>query len=484
MNTAKQSTSIAQAYLLIVDDDPLIVDSLSYVLRNDFIIATAASRKEALDLIHDGNRPPDLALIDLGLPPSPHSPTEGLALISELLAVSVDTRIIVLSGQNDEGNARLARTLGATDFIGKPVAPDVLRQLLKRVAELHDPSPVASELLGRSVPITQLRLQLSQFADAKFPVLIEGESGTGKELAARALHRYSSRAEKPYLALNCAAIAPTLVEATLFGHGRGSFTGAHASVGGYFEDALDGTLFLDEIGELPLELQPKLLRVLENGEFQRIGETQTRRSSARIVAATNRDLREEIRAGRFRADLYHRLSVLSVQMPPLRELGNDHRIMLENFLHHYSEQASFPPPTLSSAAWEKLSTYRFPGNVRELRNIAIRLTSKYAGRETSSHELEAELDREVDSAHLAAKATLPSSPSSVVPGLKDIARKKLAESNDFRLDDELRAIESAYIAVAQEISEGNISQAARLLGLSRTTLYNRIEVLLREQRKV
>ncbi len=469
--------------LLIVDDDPLIVDSLSFVLRNDFSIATAASRKEALDLIHESNQPPELALIDLGLPPSPHSPTEGLALISELLAVSVDTRIIVLSGQNDEGNAKLARTLGATDFIGKPVAPDVLRQLLQRVAALHDPSPVASELLGRSIPITQLRLQLSQFADAKFPVLIEGESGTGKELAARALHRYSSRAAKPYLALNCAAIAPTLVEATLFGHGRGAFTGAHASVGGYFEDALDGTLFLDEIGELPLELQPKLLRVLENGEFQRIGETQTRQSSARIVAATNRDLREEIRAGRFRADLYHRLSVLSVQMPPLRELGNDHHLILESFLRHYAEQASLPPPSLSTPAWERLSTYSFPGNVRELRNIAIRLTSKYAGREISAHELETELDREITPAHTTVTHSVAITPTEKTTALKDIARKKLTNSSDFRLDDELRAIESAYIAVAQEISEGNISQAARLLGLSRTTLYNRMEVLLREQRK-
>jgi transcriptional regulator with GAF, ATPase, and Fis domain len=184
--------------------------------------------------------------------------------------------------------------------------------------ETHPPE-IDDGLIGESAPMQKLRAQLRQFAASPFPVLIEGESGSGKELAAAALHRLSERAAKPYLALNCAAISPSLVEATLFGHSKGAFTGASGSRAGYFEDASDGTLFLDEIGELPLDLQPKLLRVLENGEFQRIGETQARHSSARIIAATNRDLKKEVREGRFRADLYHRLSVFTIAIPALRD---------------------------------------------------------------------------------------------------------------------------------------------------------------------
>ena len=465
--------------LLIIDDDPLISDSLSFVLGDAFQITTASSRREAVTLVRQGLLP-EMALVDLGLPPHPHAPTEGLALITELITACDGIRIVVLSGQNDESNARLARTLGATDFIGKPVSPDVLKKLLLKIADLHASPQAAGDLLGRSPPILQLRLQLKQFADSLFPVLIEGESGTGKELAAKALHTHSARSKHPYLALNCAAIAPTLVEATLFGHGRGAFTGAHTSVAGYFEDARDGTLFLDEIGELPLELQPKLLRVLENGEYQRIGETQPRHSSARIVAATNRDLREEVRAGRFRSDLYHRLSVFAIQMPPLRELGNDHRLLLERFCTDYASQAKSPPPLLSDDAWEKLSSYSFPGNVRELRNIAIRLTSKYAGREVAAHEIEAELDREVSEIQIASPR--PNEPSQHRNIKQLSAKETLQTQSNFRLDDELRALEAAYIAAAQEIAGGNISRAARLLGLSRTTLYNRIESLQREHK--
>src|SRR5204863_885824 len=170
--------------------------------------------------------------------------------------------------------------------------------------------------------------QLAQFADSRFPVLIEGESGSGKELVAQSLHRLSTRADKPYFALNCAAIAPTLVEPTLFGHAKGAFTGALANKAGYFEDARDGTLFLDEIGELPLEIQAKLLRVLENGEYQRVGETASHLSRARVIAASNRDLRQEVRKGAFRADLYHRLSVFTLGVPPLRELEGDKLLLL------------------------------------------------------------------------------------------------------------------------------------------------------------
>ena len=225
-------------------------------------------------------------------------------------------------------------------------------------------------------------------------MLIEGESGSGKELIAAALHRQSPRAAKPFLALNCAAISPNLVEPTLFGYSKGAFTGATTSRAGYFEDAKDSTLFLDEIGELPLELQAKLLRVLENGEFQRVGETQNRVSNARVIAATNRDMRQEIRNGRFRADLYHRLSVFTIAVPSLRDLGDDKRLLLDQFRDFYARQAAVAPFELDAKAMQLWLDYGFPGNVRELRNIVIRLTTKCAGQTVNAEQLEAELDME------------------------------------------------------------------------------------------
>ncbi len=464
--------------LLIVDDDPLIADALSYFLGRDYAVSTASTRTEAVALLRDGKSAPALALIDLGLPPTPHRPDEGFALIADILAHAPETRIVVLSGQSDELNARHARALGATEFVAKPADPDFLRKLISRVLSFKDTSPEIDDgLIGSSAPLQKLRAQLRQFANSPFPVLIEGESGSGKELAAAALHRLSERAGKPYLALNCAAISPSLVEATLFGHTKGAFTGASGPRGGYFEDASDGTLFLDEIGELPLDLQPKLLRVLENGEFQRIGETQARHSSARIVAATNRDLKKEVREGRFRADLYHRLSVFTVAIPPLRELGEDRIRLLEHFRAIYAAQADLPPFRLTEDATARLMSYRFPGNVRELRNIAVRLTTKLAGKEVRVHDLEAELDL----GHEAPAGSVPLAPN--LAGMAELvllAANDIRSGHDFNLDATLHRWEEAYIEAARQMAHGNMSQAARLLGVNRTTLYNRIETLARE----
>lgn len=463
--------------LLIVDDDPLIADSLRYFLGRDYEVATAPTRMEAVGLLRDRRHAPALALIDLGLPPTPHRPDEGFALIADILAHAPETRIVVLSGQSDELNARHARALGATEFVAKPADPEYLRKLIRRVLSFRDTSTEIDDgLIGESAPMQKLRAQLRQFAASPFPVLIEGESGSGKELAAAALHRLSERAAKPYLALNCAAISPSLVEATLFGHSKGAFTGASGSRAGYFEDASDGTLFLDEIGELPLDLQPKLLRVLENGEFQRIGETQARHSSARIIAATNRDLKKEVREGRFRADLYHRLSVFTIAIPALRELGNDSIRLLEHFRAVYAAQASLPPFRLGATAAERLLAYGFPGNVRELRNIAIRLTTKFAGQEVGVDELEAELDPG-NASQPAGALPVPASASRAE--LVAIALGDIQSRRDFNLDATLRLWEEAYIEAAQQLAHDNMSQAARLLGVNRTTLYNRIDMLER-----
>jgi DNA-binding NtrC family response regulator len=464
----------AKPDLLIVDDDPLITDTLSFVLGRDFNVYVADSRTQTRSLLTQLGTVPELALVDLGLPPKPHRPDEGFLLISELLGLSPAIKILVLSGQNDEANAKQARALGAVDFVAKPCEPERLKKLLMDArgftrAEQQD-ARAAIGLVGESFAIRKLREQIAQYAPSPFPVLIEGESGSGKELVAQALHRASPRAKQPYLALNCAAISPTLVEPTLFGHAKGAFTGAATAHAGYFEDAREGTLFLDEIGELPLELQAKLLRVLENGEYQRVGETQTRASRARVIAATNRDLRQEVKAGRFRIDLYHRLSVFTVQVPPLRELEEDKRHLLEHFSALYAAQGGVRPFRLDDDAMALWMTYPFPGNVRELRNIVIRLTTKHAGRAVTRDELMAELDFEPAGAGVPdAEGTVPCAPDAKV------ARRILERRPGFSLDQELGRWERSFVEAALELTHGNLSQAAKLLGIHRTTLYSRMQ---------
>ena len=461
--------------LLLVDDDPLITDTLSYFLNREFEVVLAGSRAEALARTRELPRPPSAALVDLGLPPTPHRPDEGFALVTELLALAPSMSIVILSGQSDEANARHARALGAADFVAKPADPETLRRILRALLASQVPQATsATDLMGNSPPMEKLRAQLRQYADSPFPVLIEGESGSGKELAAAALHRLSARAGKPYLALNCAAISPNLVEPTLFGHAKGAFTGAIGSRAGYFEEAAEGTLFLDEIGELPLDLQPKLLRVLENGQYQRVGETQQRVSHARVVAATNRDLKREMREGRFRADLYHRLSVFTVTVPPLRDRGVDRFLLLDHFRHLYAEQSrrtAFSLAPEAKALWDR---YPFPGNVRELRNIVIRLMAKHDGKPIGLAELQDELDTEIST------TSPPGTTSARGRDDRELMALALADLRDtahFSLDATLGRWEWAYISAAQQLTHGNISQAAKLLGVNRTTLYNRIEVL-------
>jgi len=449
--------------LLIVDDDPLITDTLAFALGTDYEVLAVESRPAAIELVRQLPRAPELALIDLGLPPTPHSPEEGFRLIGDLLAHSPAMKIFVLSGQNEAGNARHARALGAWEFIAKPSTPLALKRALDRAR--GQAAPEVSELFGSSAPMEKLRSQIAQFASSPFPLLIEGESGSGKELVAQSLHRLSTRSARPFLALNCAALAPTLIEATLFGYAKGAFTGATAAKAGYFEDAQDGSLFLDEIGELPLEMQAKLLRVIENGEFQRLGETQRRVSRARVIAATNRDLRQAVRHGSFRADLYHRLSVLSLQVAPLREMDRDRVVLLEHFRQLYARQAGVAPFALDPDAAARWLRYAFPGNVRELRNIVIRLVTKYAGQAVSAAELEAELDLE---------APLPAA-GPEAGGLASEAQRQLERAAAFNLDATLAAWERAYIDAALRITRGNVSQAAKLLGVNRTTLYSRME---------
>lgn len=454
--------------LILIDDDPLIVDSLSFLLATQFDVHCANSRAQARALLQALPAPPVLALVDLGLPPRPHAPDEGFALITELLAFNRSMKILVLSGQNNRLNIQHALTLGAVDFLPKPCDGDLLIARLKHQLMLLDAEQVEAQpgrhtaelLIGSSAGMATLRALVEQFANSPFPVLIEGESGGGKDLVAQCLHRESRRAHAPWLALNCAAFTPELLEAQLFGAARGAYTGADRVRTGFFEDVGNGTLFLDEVGEMPLELQTKFLRVLENGEYYRLGETQARRAEARIVAATNRDLRDAVRCGRFRADLFHRLSVLTVSVPPLRSRGDDWRELLAHFQRQYADTVS--PFTLSPGAEQLLAGYAFPGNVRELRNIVIRLGTKYPGASVSAAAMAQELE-----------AQLGPTSATVDLGTADALRARLL-AEGFRLDDELTSIERQYVTLALDLAHGNLSRAARLLGVNRTTLYSKL----------
>ena len=463
--------------LIIIDDDPLITETLHFVLSRSFDVYVAESRMQAKSVLRQLDKPPSVALVDLGLPPVPHQPDEGFKMIGELLAHAPTMKILVLSGQNEESNVKHALALGAVDFVAKPCDVERLQEILQNALKIQDAEleEVKTDqessygMLGESLPMQTLKTQISQFANAPFPVLIEGESGSGKELVASSLHKLSQRSRQPYLSVNCAAISPMLAESILFGHGKGAFTGAANAHSGYFEDAGEGTLFLDEIGELPLELQAKLLRVLENGEYQRIGETQTRKSRARIIAATNRDLREEVRAGRFRVDLYHRLSVFTIKVPPLRALEEDRYLLLDYFNQFYARETGQQVFNLDPQARHRWLAYHFPGNVRELRNIIIRLSAKYAGRVINDSQLASELDL---------MQPIATSEDAIFDDETRAAyahRHLQAEAN-INLDQILKAWEKAYVNAALKVTHGNLSQAAKLLGINRTTLYSRIQI--------
>ena len=456
--------------LLLVDDDQLIVESLALALEEDFQVIVAESRAQAKLLLQKMTEIPSLALVDLGLPPVQHLPDEGFALIDELLAFNYNIKILVLSGQSEKANIQHALTLGAVDFVSKPCDVNLLQarlnhQMMMLEAELTEDEKKQSDssLLGESPAITTLHQLIDQFSDTPFPVLIEGESGSGKELVAKYTHDKSARSDAPFLTINCAAFTAELLEVQLFGNVKGAFTGAVANRAGFFEDAGEGSLFLDEIGELPLSLQSKLLRVLESGEFYRLGETSARVSKARIIAATNRDLKEAVRKGEFRQDLYHRISVLTVHVPPLRERENDCLLLLNHFRALYSAGSDLF--SLTADAEGLLVGYSFPGNVRELRNIVIRLVAKYSGKKVDVTQLQAELEENI--------LSLPDEDEN------DVRTRIMHElsDNSFQLDEVLGEREKIYILGAMRLSGGNLSKAARILGVNRTTLYSRMQRL-------
>jgi two-component system nitrogen regulation response regulator GlnG len=450
--------------LLLVDDDAIIADSLEYVLSEEYDVERASDRPSSFALIDKMSDSPTLALVDLGLPPNTHRPDEGLAVIRKISQMHPSTRVLVLSGQDNKKHVFQAKEDGAVDFISKPCDIAEIKVRLKKqiIAGGGDASSQGDieDLVGSSEEIELLRMQIRQIADSPYPVLIEGESGSGKEVTARNLHRCSSRKLEPFLTLNCAAFNGELLESQLFGHLKGSFTGATDTKKGFFEEAGDGTLLLDEVADLPLDLQAKLLRVLENGEYYRLGETQPRHSSARVLAATNKDIFAAIKSGAFREDLYHRLSVLTVRVPPLRERDGDTHELLLYFMQQVAEQLS--AFTLDEDALKLWNSYTFPGNVRELRNIIIRLSAKYPGQTIKPEVLKREMSGL--QRHNGASSG------------EDWLNEALHDAG-FELDRLLKMVEKQAIDLAMREHHGNVSKAAEMLGINRTTLYGRMDRL-------
>jgi DNA-binding NtrC family response regulator len=454
-------TSAQKPTLLLIDDDSIIADSLEYMLGDDYHIVRAVDRQTSFDLLDRIIDSPTLALVDLGLPPDIHTPDDGLAVIRKITKIHPSTLILVLSGQDSKKHKLLAKEAGAIDFIDKPCdIAQIKARLIKHVKGSGRTSMLRSQLtgiVGSSEPIELLRMQIIQLASSPYPLLIEGESGSGKEVAARHLHLCSSRSNQPFLTLNCAAFNAELLESQLFGHIKGAFTGATDRKKGFFEEVGTGTLLLDEVADLPLDLQAKLLRVLEDGEYYKLGETQPRYSTARVLAATNRDILAAIENGLFREDLYHRLSVLTIRIPALRERGNDKFELLDHFKQQVAGQVS--TFHLDEDALKVWGEYAFLGNVRELRNIVIRLSAKYSGQVIKRKVLKLEMT--------GLKRNSPPSESE-----SWIKNRLYAEG--FQLDQMLKLVEKEIIDMAITEHNGNMSKVAEMLGINRTTLYGRM----------
>ncbi|MCB9598703.1 MAG: sigma-54-dependent Fis family transcriptional regulator [Sandaracinaceae bacterium] len=368
---------MSKASVLIVDDEKNILSTLSRALRiEDYEVDVAGSALIALE--KQGTKAYDLILVDVMMPEM-----DGITMLRKLREGGNDVPVIVMSGHGTIDTAIEATRLGARDFIEKPIASErlllslehalSLTRLERENEELRKATGATDDLLGDSGPMRQLRQQVAMAANANAPVLIAGERGTGKELVARAIHLGSKRAEGTYEKLNCAAVPAELIESELFGHEAGAFTGATKQRKGKFERASGGTLFLDEVGDMPSNMQAKLLRVLQEGELERVGGSGVIDVDVRVVAATNKPLKKEIEENRFRADLYDRLNVLPLRVPPLRERSEDIALLAAAFLRQACANNDRRGKSLSEGAMNLLLRYDYPGNVRELRNLVERL---------------------------------------------------------------------------------------------------------------
>jgi two-component system NtrC family response regulator len=447
--------SLGKPKLLIVEDDDALRTQMIWALAEDFKVCQAEDRKTALEVFR--RERPALVTLDLGLPPATHGVEEGFAVLAALLEIDPTAKIIVVTGRSERENGRKAVANGAYDFFCKPYDSDELKIVLRRAQylftleeehrnlERRSRGESFSEMLGTSRPMQDVFAMIRKVATTDVPVLILGESGTGKEVAARAIHQESDRRVGPFVAINCGAIPENLLESELFGHEKGAFTGAHIQRKGRIELAQGGTLFLDEIGELPLALQVKLLRFLQERQVERVGGREPIAIDARVITATNRDLQSALTEGRFREDLYFRLGVVTVSLPALREREEDVLLLAKVLLDRYAAESAKSIKGFTEKAENAIRSYLWPGNVRELENRIKRAVIMSEGQRISPEDLE--LD------------------------------EQNGQSETLTLREARERLERAVIERALRKHDGNLTQVASDLGISRPTLYDLMEKL-------
>jgi two-component system nitrogen regulation response regulator GlnG len=455
----------------LVDDDASICWLLERTLRKEGMVPRAFDAVgPALQALENDTGEPDVLLTDIRMPGE-----SGLELLRRVRERRPGLPVIVMTGYSDLGNAVSAYEGGAFEYLPKPFDLDHVVSLVRRAATAGSRSaadtadvPVIPELLGNAPAMQQVFRAIGRLARSSATVLITGESGTGKELVARALHDHSPRSSGPFVALNTSAIPADLLEAELFGHERGAFTGADVQRHGRFEQAAGGTVFLDEIGDMSTTMQTRLLRVLAEGEFYRVGGHAPIRARARIIAATHRHLPERVKQGAFREDLFHRLNVIQIQLPPLRARSEDTPVLLEHYLRVAAIELGIEPKTLAKQALERLLAYRWPGNVRELVNLCMRLTVLAPGNEIRLEDLPPELVT-------GEAATLLD--ADWARSLRTWADRAAMTGRGPLLDEALPRFERALIGAALKRTQGHRREAAELLGWGRNTLTQKIRDL-------
>ena len=440
--------------LLIIEDEKSLAKQMKWGLSDSYEIVIAANAKQALRYLGTGTF--HVATMDLGLPPRPDTPEEGFALLEKAPSLAPNTKVIVITGNAEQENAVKAISLGATDFCAKPVDLEILKIILDRTFKIYDledanrklrecggDSVVFQGMLGASPVMEKLFGLIRQVSQTDYPVLIQGESGTGKEMVSKAIHALSRRRKESMVVINCAAIPENLLESELFGHEKGAFTGAVGRKTGKFEQAQNGSLFLDEIGDMPMDLQAKLLRFLQDGFIERVGGVESRKLDVRVIAATNVNMENAVQEGLFREDLYFRLNVVPLATPPLIERREDILILARHFIAEEAKKLKRGRVGLSSRAAAALTSYSWPGNVRELQNRIRRA-------------MVSALDDMISPENLGL-----SEPSGMPDDQKPLTIKEAREQG------ERKAIE-----IALSITGGNISNAAKMLEVSRPTLHD------------
>jgi two-component system NtrC family response regulator len=435
--------------LLIVEDDPALQKQMQWAF-DSYETVVASDRDSAIAQLRRFE--PAVVTMDLGLPPRPDDPDEGLALLDEIHSLAPDTKVIVLTGQNDRANALRAIALGAYDFCTKPFEASILSLTIERAFRVYDlqdenkrlqaqqQSPATSGIITRDPEMQRICRTIEKVAPSSATVLLLGDSGTGKELLARALHALSPRNAGRFGAINCAAIPETLLESELFGYEKGAYTGAAKRTIGKIEMANRGTLFLDEIGDLPMSLQAKLLRFLQERVIERVGGREEVPVDVRIVCATHQSLKDQIKTGRFREDLYYRLAEIVVEIPPLRLRRGDATMLAHSFVRKFAEEQKRPTMSLSSDALDAIEAHSWPGNVRELENVVKRAVI------------------------MAETSTITRADIGIAPAETEGVALNLRQVRE-------EAERAAVISVLGRVN-GNLSKAAELLGISRPTLYD------------